>query len=147
MKHQLGFTLFELMIAIAVIAILSAMAVPAYQGYIQKAALTDVLHTVSAYRTATELCYLDEGSVNSCNSGQKGIPGSKTTRYIGTINIVQGKMTISGQSALQGLTITLTPVPDNTSGELVWRRGCRSSSGQVSLTDACKNVFRFEDDV
>lgn len=147
MKYQRGFTLFELMIAIAVIAILSAMAVPAYQGYIQKAALTDVLQTVSSYRTAIELCYLDDGGVQSCNSNQRGIPASKSTRYVSAITVAQGRISITGQSALQGLSITLTPHPDSVSGELIWRRNCSSASNQESMVEACKNVLRFDDDL
>lgn len=146
MKCQAGFTLFELMIAIAVVAILSATAVPAYQGYIQKAALTDVLQTVSSYRTAVELCYLEEGNVQNCASNQKGVPGTKTTRYISSINVAQGRISILGQGALQGLSVTLTAVKDEASGELIWRRNCSASTGQESLTDACKNVFRFDDE-
>ncbi|MEG2830409.1 MAG: prepilin-type N-terminal cleavage/methylation domain-containing protein, partial [Edwardsiella sp. (in: enterobacteria)] len=43
MSSQHGFTLLELMIVIAIIAILGAIAVPAYQRYLQKAAMADVL--------------------------------------------------------------------------------------------------------
>lgn len=47
MSSQHGFTLLELMIVIAIIAILGAIAVPAYQRYLQKAAMTDVLQAVT----------------------------------------------------------------------------------------------------
>lgn len=49
MEKQQGFTLIELMIVIAIIAILSAMGLPAYQGYLQKAALTDMLQTAMPF--------------------------------------------------------------------------------------------------
>lgn len=55
-SNENGFTLMELMIVIAIISILSSVAIPAYQGYIQKAALTDVLQTLSPYRSGVELC-------------------------------------------------------------------------------------------
>ena len=51
MTTQQGFTLIELMIVIAIIAILSAIGVPAYQGYLQKAALTDMLQTMAVSYT------------------------------------------------------------------------------------------------
>lgn len=145
MKYQQGFTLFELMIAIAVIAILSAIAIPSYQGYMQKAAMTDVLQTVNSYRTAVELCYLEEGSTQSCSAGQASIPISKTTRYVQSLLVNQGQITAVGQNILQGLSVVLSLDIDSTTRELNWKRNCQFSGGQSSLVDACKSVFRFAD--
>lgn len=144
MKNHNGFTLFELMIAIAVISILSAIAVPAYQGYMQKAALTDMLQTMSPYKTAVEICMLENGSLNACNSGQHGIGQSKITRYISSVSVTSGRIEITGSNALNGLKVILRPGLTEGSGDLDWQRRCEVVSND-SLFSACNSVFRFND--
>lgn len=64
MKHQpqQGFTLIELMITIAIVAILSAVAMPAYTAYIQRARVPVALDALSAYLTRMEQRYQDVGN-------------------------------------------------------------------------------------
>ena len=54
--RQLGFTLIELMIVIAIVGIFSAVALPAYQGYTERARLSGALQGAATYRTAVGLC-------------------------------------------------------------------------------------------
>ncbi|WP_392564642.1 prepilin peptidase-dependent pilin [Orbus wheelerorum] len=140
---QSGFTLFELMIAIAVIAILTAIGVPSYQGYVQKAAMTDMLQTMTPYKTAIEICSLEQGDLKNCNSGQSGIPVTKATNYIASINVAAGIITLVGQSALSGLTTTLTPIINATHGQLDWSKKCVTTPVNNNITDACNDIFRF----
>lgn len=74
MNRQHGFTLIELMVVIGIIAILSAIGVPAYQNYLRKAALTDMLQTFVPYRTAIELCALDHGGRGELRCRQQRHP-------------------------------------------------------------------------
>lgn len=140
---QGGFTLFELMIAIAVIAILTAIGVPAYQGYVQKAAMTDMLQTMAPYKTAIEICALQQGDLTACNSGSNGIATSKATNYVASINISSGVISLIGQGTLSGLTTTLTPTINTTHGHLEWSRVCTTTPTNSSINDACNDVFRF----
>lgn len=88
MEKQRGFTLIELMVVIGIIAILSAIGIPAYQNYLRKAALTDVLQTFLPYRTAIELCAIDRGGISNCDAGTNGIPAPKTTRYLSEMKLL-----------------------------------------------------------
>ncbi|EGR1271535.1 TPA: prepilin-type N-terminal cleavage/methylation domain-containing protein [Vibrio parahaemolyticus] len=71
-KKQQGFTLIELMIVVAIIGILAAFAVPAYQNYTMRAHASEMLSASSAFKTAASICLLD-GEVN-CTSGNGGVP-------------------------------------------------------------------------
>ncbi|WP_027696324.1 pilin [Vibrio litoralis] len=67
-KLQKGFTLIELMIVVAIIGVLSAIAIPAYQDYVKKGELASGLATMKALITPAELMYQSEGSLSSAVS-------------------------------------------------------------------------------
>ncbi|HBH7066156.1 TPA: prepilin peptidase-dependent pilin [Enterobacter cloacae] len=143
MDKQHGFTLIELMVVIGIIAILSAIGVPAYQNYLRKAALTDMLQTFVPYRTAIELCALDHGGVTSCDGGSNGIPSPTTTRYISGMSVTQGVVSLTGQESLNGLEVVMTPQWSSGNGMTGWKRSCNISNGG-ELKQACEDVFRFD---
>ncbi|ATA26723.1 prepilin peptidase-dependent pilin [Brenneria goodwinii] len=144
MSKQQGFTLVELMIVIAIVAILSAIGVPAYQGYLQKAAMTDMLQTMASYKTAVDLCGLENAAFSTCNAGNQGIPASQTSRYVSAVSVSQGVITLTGQSTLQGLSVVLTPEWDTTTSTSRWTKNCVTESKAIDLQSACQNVFRFD---
>ncbi|MEJ4046384.1 prepilin peptidase-dependent pilin [Erwinia sp. SLM-02] len=144
MMSQQGFTLIELMIVIAIVAILSAIGLPAYQSYLQKAALTDMLQTAMPYKTGVELCAIEHGGISGCEAGSQGVPSARTSRYVSAITVNAGVISLTGQESLKGLSVSLTPQWDSSDGYLSWQRSCVSDSS--GLKEACEELFRFNEE-
>jgi len=68
MNAQKGFTLIELMIVIAIIGILAAIAIPAYQNYIKRAAYSEITAAMAPVKTAVDVCYASTQDLSECNT-------------------------------------------------------------------------------
>lgn len=71
-----GFTLIELMIVVAIIGILAAVALPAYQTYTNKAKFSEVVGATQSLKTAIEICAQTEGDLASCGHSSNGVPAA-----------------------------------------------------------------------
>lgn len=137
--NQRGFTLIEVMVVVAIVAVLSAIAA-GYQNYIRKAALIDVLRTVTAFKTSVELCSFDNPSFAGCNSGSGTIPADTPGRYIKSVKAENGIVTVQGNSSLAALTVSTTPVRNPLNGITVWTTDCNSE--EDALKKICLDVIK-----
>ncbi|ENM5917952.1 prepilin-type N-terminal cleavage/methylation domain-containing protein [Vibrio mimicus] len=74
-KQQKGFTLIELMIVVAIVGVLAAFAVPAYQNYTMRAHASEMASASSAFKTAVSICLLD--GTQDCSAGTGGVPAQQ----------------------------------------------------------------------
>lgn len=119
MKHlQQGFTLIELMIVVAIIGILAAVALPAYQDYTVRAKMSEAILAMSACRTSITEVYQTGGSAPGANNwGCENTTGgmSKYVNTIATSDTGVVTATVTGISTdVNGKTVSLTPLKDGT---------------------------------
>nr|WP_217346582.1 prepilin-type N-terminal cleavage/methylation domain-containing protein [Noviherbaspirillum sp. L7-7A]MBV0881045.1 prepilin-type N-terminal cleavage/methylation domain-containing protein [Noviherbaspirillum sp. L7-7A] len=128
-QAQQGFTLIELMIVVAIIGILAAVAIPAYQNYVMRAAYTEVTLAMTPYKLAVEEGYQNGVALADMDAATNGgtatnlpvTPATSTQKAFNSLVVADGVITATPNAykgIVAGDTCVLSPTVDGT--RLTW---------------------------
>ena len=132
-QNQKGFTLIELMIVIAIIGILAAVALPAYQTYTKKAKFAEVISAAAPYKTAIAMAIQKDSAscragaalaLTDLDGGKCGIPPNITTAagVVSKVEVLDGVITVTPTAEISA-TATYTLTPNGVVPPVTWAEG------------------------
>jgi type IV pilus assembly protein PilA len=147
---QKGFTLIELMIVVAIIGILAAIAIPAYQDYTVRSQVTEGLNLADAVKTGVAESFANSGVWPATIVEAGGTAGALPSgKYVGSVDVANGTITITygtiGAAGVQananivGKTLLLQPLL-SPNLDVVWNCGLKAAVGAQPATGPASPV-------
>jgi len=136
-KVQQGFTLIELMIVVAIIGILAAIAIPAYQDYTIRAQVTEGLTMAASLKTSVSESFADRG-LWPADLNALGIAAASQAKYVAAVNMVTGTIhVVFGNQANASITtagsntLSIRPMV-SANADIIWVCGNRAAPGSAA---------------
>jgi len=139
---QRGFTLIELMIVVAIIAILAAIAIPAYQNYLIRAEVSEGMSLTTAAKESVWEYTSDHGTYPTDNK-QAGVVSATSIsgKYVSKVTVTNGQIIATFNSTASNINIhnaTFVLSPITATGSVIWT--CGGSTVQPRyLPSSCRN--------